>query len=103
MPQGVYRGYLPRTVEGVSMRATRRRPATPAEAKRALAQVHRLFSTTPLERARYRFADAKAEYDAATRALMAQEPGASERADAALEGLNAARAALRLLDEGEQQ
>lgn len=81
--------------------AFRRRP-TPAESKRALAQVQRLFSMTPIERARDRFIAAKSEYTAAAEALIRQDAGAAERADRALATLNTARDALRALNAQEE-
>jgi len=79
----------------------RRRHVTGAESAKALTAVQTLFDLTPAEKARARFDRCKREYDESTRALMAQEPGASERADAALLELNEAREALRAY--GEEQ
>ena len=77
----------------------RRRPATPAEVERSLAQLRHLFQ--PLSRrqkAQRTFETAKLEYTSAAEALIAREPGAAERADLALVGLNAARAELARLE-----
>jgi hypothetical protein len=81
----------------VNGRHINRRSVTPAAARRALEQVRKLFSMTPAEIAHRRFERAKAEYTAATEALMRQEPGAAERADRALIYFNAALDALLLL------
>jgi hypothetical protein len=80
------------------MRAAQRRPATRAESAKALEAVRTLFAVTPRMKAEARFERAKAEYDAATRALIAQEPDAIVRADVALTLLNEARAALAAID-----
>jgi hypothetical protein len=77
----------------------RHRPATAAESRRALADLRQLFQVSPRMKAEARFERAKAEYTDATEALMRQDAGSIERADAALEEFTAARAALALMDE----
>ena len=82
--------------KGEHMNETRtRRKPTSAQARADLAK---LFEVTPRMRAWANFESAKGEYDAATLALMAGEPGCETRADRALKMLNDARAELRRLD-----
>lgn len=69
-----------------------------SDIQRALQDMERLYAPTERERIERRFMSAKAAYTEATEALIRQEPGAAERADAALAVLNAARAELRRLD-----
>jgi len=79
----------------------RKRSPTPQESARALAQLRTLFQLTDRQKAERAFDTAKAAYDDAARALIAQEPDAKALADAALLQLNAARQVLRTLDDQE--
>ena len=77
--------------------AHRRRPATPAESARALANVRKLFAMTDRERAERRFADAKRLIAEAAQAVMDSDPRAAAMADQALQALRAAEAELTAL------
>ena len=81
------------------MRTThRRRPATPAESARALANVRKLFAMTPRERAEERMRRAKASMDVAAQAVLDNDPEAAEMGDRALAELRSAQAELAALD-----